>query len=214
MKTSVKYICVADTETGGLPDSNKKAFDDIALSEVAMVVIDCEELKIVDEYSATIAPYKEGLIYDPKAVEVNGLSKKILEESGSQLKDVYKTIKSYLTKYKNPRQKAILCGHNFTGFDMPFFENMFTYFNENIYDFVKWVEDTQKLAYFSMLESENYKLSTCCLKYGIDLQEAHRALADTRANALLMIEFIKNMRGSGKEAAGIVQPRLRDHFKI
>lgn len=86
----------------------------------------------MDEYSATIAPYKEGLIYDPKAVEVNGLSQKILEESGSQLKDVYKTIKSYLTKYKNPRQKAILCGHNFTGFDMPFFENMFTYFNENI----------------------------------------------------------------------------------
>lgn len=195
MKSQVKYIVMADTETGGLPNSNVKAFDDIALCEVALVVIDVPNLKICDEFSAIIKPYKEGLIYSAEAEEVHKITKQVIDEQGIELKDAFKIVKQYLTKYKNPYHKAIFGGHNFAGYDMSFFENMFSFFEDDIYNYVKWVEDTQKLAYYAFPELPNYKLTTCCNAVGVELVEAHRALQDTKSNALLMIELLKWIQG-------------------
>ena len=128
MKTTANFMVVADTETGGLPckaskgKPEKKAFFDVPLCEVALVAIDLVNLKIVDEYSEIISPYKDGLEYSPEAERVHGLSLKHLTENGESVKNVYKSVKSFLTKYKNPRVGTILCGHNFQLFDIPFFE--------------------------------------------------------------------------------------------
>lgn len=216
MNTSVKYIVMADTETGGLPNKDNKAFLDVALIEVACVVVDCINLTIVDRYSNIIKPYKEDLEYNPKAEETHGISKKMIDELGKDCKVVYKEIKDLLKKYTNPRQKAILGGHNFTGFDLPFFEEMFKFYGDNLYDYVKWVEDTQKLEYYSTLESENYKLGTCCSRNGIELVEAHRALKDTEANAELMISYLKKLRGYGVKNSNIQdkEERFRDTFQL
>ena len=73
MKSTIRYVIVADTETGGLPSKGgkgkpaKKAFVDVALCEIALVVVDLWEMKIVEEYDAIIAPYTEGLEYNPNA---------------------------------------------------------------------------------------------------------------------------------------------------
>lgn len=216
MNTSVKYIVMADTETGGLPNKDSKAFLDVALIEVACVVVDCLTLSIVDRYSNIIKPYKDGLEYNPKTEETHGITRKMIDELGVDCKVVYKDVKELLKKYTNPRQKAILGGHNFTGFDMPFFEEMFRFYDDDIYNYVKWVEDTQKLEYYTTLEGENYKLGTCCTRHGIELVEAHRALKDTESNAELMISYLKRLRGYGASAveAPVKEERFRETFQL
>lgn len=225
MKTTANYIIVADTETGGLPckaskgKPEKKAFFDVALCEVALVVIDLNSLKIVSEYEALIQPYKDGLEYNPEAEKVHGLSVQNLKENGEDVKTVYQAIKALLLKYKNPRIGSILCGHNFQLFDVPFFEGLFEFNNDSLWNYVKFVEDTMKLSWYRAIEQENYKLGTCCRLEGVELVDAHRALVDTRANALLMLKYIEHMRGTGGSAAPAISPtrkesRFREKFQL
>ena len=74
---------------------------------------------------------------------------------------------------------------------------MFKWNKDDLYNYVRWVEDTQKMAYYRAIEQENYKLGTCCRLEGVELVDAHRALVDTRANAQLMLKYIEHMRGTG-----------------
>lgn len=219
MKTSAKYVIVGDFETGGLPNKDKKAFLDIALCEVALCVIDMEKLEIVEEYNEIFIPhYKEGLIYDPKAFEATGMSMGLLEGKGIPLRDIFRSMKDIFKKYKNPRQGCTLCGHNWVQFDMPFLRNMFEFMGDNIDDYVTFVVDTMMLAHWSVLEQTNYKLGTCCEENGINLVGAHRALADTRANAELLIEYVKKLRGEGVNSVTVSEDvevvRFRESFTL
>lgn len=214
-KSSVKYAIVQDYETGGLPDKDHQPFIDIALCEVACVVVDMEKLEVIEEYQSLFKPhYKDGLVYTPKALEVNGLTLDMLEEQGKDPKIIYKEIKDLYVKYKNPRQGAIVCGHNFTGFDHPFTIELFKYYGDDVWKYVKWVEDTQKLAYYSSLEQQDYKLATCCSNNDIALVGAHRAIYDTRSNAQLFITYIKKLRGEGAVSQSNVEESFREQFKF
>lgn len=213
MDSSIKYVIVQDYETGGLPSAKKLPFLDVPVCEVACVVVDMKTLTCIDEYQSLFQPhYKEGLVYDEKALEVNHLTLEQLEQGGKDVLQVYKDLRELYTKYKNPRHGAILAGHNYTGFDHPFTEALFKYCGDDVTKYVKWVEDTQKLAYYSSLSQENYKLSTCCANNGISLVDAHRAIHDTRANALLFIEYIKKLR-SIATAQEKTQESFRDTFR-
>lgn len=223
-KSNLRYITVSDTETSGLPSKGGKgkepvlAFHDILLVEVAAVVIDIWELKIVEEYDAIIKPYKDKYVWQPQAEATHGLSEAHLFENGEDIKDVYQAYKGLLTKYKNTKVGAVLCGHNFQGFDIPFIEAMFQYHGDDLYNYVRWIEDTQKLAYYRAIEQENFKLGTCCRKEGIELVDAHRALTDTRANAYLMLKYIEIMRGGGltqsEAPAQRKESRFRETFQL
>lgn len=198
MKTGIKYVIVQDYETGGLPNKTLKPFIDIALCEVACVVIDMQTLSIIDEYQNLFKPhYKGDLVYQQEALNVNGLTLEMMEEKGVDARDIYKDLKALYLLYKNPRHGAVICGHNFTAFDHPFTVNMFEYFGDDVWNYVKWVEDTQKIAYYSSVEQQDYKLHTCCMENSIELVDAHRAIHDTRANAQLFISYIKRLRGEG-----------------
>ena len=223
MKSTIRYVIVADTETGGLPSKGgkgkpaKKAFVDVALCEIALVVVDLWEMKIVEEYDAIIAPYTEGLEYNPNAEAVHGLSVAHLTQNGQDIKDVYLATKTYLKKYANSKIGAVLAGHNFQLFDIPFFEEMFAFCKDNLWDYVKFVEDTMKMAWYRAEEQENYKLGTCCRQEGVELVDAHSALHDTRANALLFLKYIAALRGTG--AAAQTAPtqrksRFRETFQL
>ena len=215
MKSSVKYVVVQDYETGGLPSGTKAPFLDIALCEVACVVVNMETLTIEKEYQALFKPnYKENLIYEPQALQVNGLTMDMMEENGIDAKQIYKDLKSIYLEYKNPRHGALVCGHNFVGFDHPFTIEMFRYFNDDVWKYVKWVEDTQKLAYYANLQQQDYKLSTCCDENGISLVDAHRAIYDTRANAQLFIAYIKKLRGEGVANVTAEEKPFRENFKF
>lgn len=217
MKTSAKYIIVADWETGGLPNSKQKAFFDVPAVEWAMSCIDLEKLEIIDRYSAILPyNYKEDLIgYSEEVTAVHGITKEMQEANSVPLKEIYKTLKSWFSKYKNPRQLCTIAGHNFVTFDKPFLENFFIYMNDDINNYVRFWLDTMQLAHLSALEQIDFKLGTCCQLAGVDLVEAHRAQNDVDANALLLISYIKKLRGEGQtQLSNKKKIRFRNTFEL
>lgn len=221
-QANLRYVIVSDTETSGLPSKGGKgkpevkAFWDILLVEVAAVVVDLFEMKIVKEYDAIIKPYKEDYIWSPAAEQTHGLSQNYLNDNGLDIEDVYYDYKNILTTYKNNKVKAVLCGHNFQGFDIPFIEGLFEFHKDDLWEYVRWVEDTQKMAYYRATEQTDYKLETCCRKEGVELVDAHRALNDTRANALLFMKYISVLRGEGAAQAPTqtIESRFRETFQL
>lgn len=215
MKTSAKYVIMFDFETGGIPNKDLRAFYDVAAIEIALVVIDLEKLSITEEKSFIFKDnYKDGLIYTKEAEAVHGITKEMREENGVELKTIYKEICNLFKKYKNPRQMCHMGGHNIS-FDIPFLKNFFEFMGDNIDNYVKFYSDTMLFAHMSALEQENYQLHTCCQLNGIDLVNAHRALDDTKANALLMIEYIKKLRGEGSSSKKEEKKsRFRETFAI
>lgn len=216
MKTSSNYIIVYDFETGNLSNSKCIAFENAPLVEIAMVCIDMQTLQLIDEIDL-IFPYgyKEDLVYSEQALETHEITKEIQDENFTPLKDIYKTCKQWFTKYKNPRQMCTLAGHNIVGFDNPFLRNFFNYMGDDIDKYVKYYIDTMQLAHMSALEQMDYKLGTCCQLAGIDLVDAHRALNDTKANAQLMISYIKKLRGEGQQSIQEKkEQRYRESFQL
>lgn len=218
MKTSSKYVMVYDLETGGLPSEKKLPFLDIAIVEMSVVVVDMEILSIVEEKSFMFQrDYKDGLIYTPEAEAVHGVSKEMQKESGIPLKDIFKELVKMFGKYKNPRQKCTVCGHNATGFDFPFLVEFFSFMKSDINEYVKFQIDTMQMCHMAAVEQVDYTLRTCCNIHGIDLVNAHRALDDTRANALLFIELIKKLRNEGSavtSSSSNTEERFRETFQI
>ena len=197
MKTSSEYIIFFDFETGGLPNKNARAFYEVPLVETAMVVVDMEKLEICEECSMIFeSDYKEDLLpVSAEALAVHGITKEIQESKGVPLKEIYKKWLDLFKKYKNPRQMCTIAGHNAVGFDTPFLKNFFEYMGDSIDNYVKYYLDTMQIAHMAALEQQDYKLHTCCELFNIDIVNAHRALDDTKANALLGIEYIKLLRG-------------------
>jgi DNA polymerase-3 subunit alpha (Gram-positive type) len=201
MKSSSKYLICYDCETGSIPSKDKPAFDTIALIEIAFAVIDMEKLEICEEVSMILPhDYKEGLVYSAEAEAIHGITESIQNEKAISLKEAYKKCLEIFKRYKNPRQLCTLCGHNIVGFDNAFLENFFKFMGDDLSKYVKFSLDTMQLAHMAYGESENYQLHTICDKEGIDLVNAHRAGDDTYANALLMINFVKKLRGEGTTA--------------
>ena len=216
MKTSCNYILVYDFETGNLCNSKCIAFENAPCVEIAMVCIDMKTLEIVDELDR-IFPYnyKEDLIYSEQATAVHGITEQMQEELATPLKDIYKELKTWFTKYKNPRQLCTLAGHNIVGFDNPFMKNFFAYMKDDIDNYVKYYIDTMQIAHMAALEQMNYQLGTCCQLAGIDLVDAHRALNDTKANAQLFISYVKKLRGEGQQSnVEKKEERYRESFQL
>lgn len=216
MKTSAKYIIVADWETGGLPNSKQRAFFDVPAVEWAMSCVDLQTLEIIDQYSAILPyNYKEDLVgYSEEATAVHGITREMQEVNSVPLKEIYKTMKTWFTKYKNPRQMCTIAGHNFVSFDKPFLENFFSYMQDDINNYVRFWLDTMNLAHLSALEQADYKLGTCCQLAGIDLVEAHRAQQDVNANAMLLISYIKKLRGEDQVRGESKKVRFRNTFEL
>lgn len=216
MKTASKFVIVFDTETGSLPSKENRAFYEVALIEATFCVVDMEKLEICEELDVMLPDeYKEGLIYSPQAEEVHGITKAIRQANGKPLKDCYKSILELYKKYKNPRQGITMVAHNHN-FDKPFLENFFEFMGGNLEEYVKYWLDTMQFSHMAALEQSDYKLTTCCSEYGIDLIDAHRSSTDTRATAQLFIEFVKRLRGVGLSANNTAEKivRYRETFQL
>lgn len=221
MKTQCNYVIFFDFETGGLCSKEKKAFYDVPIVELALVVIDMYTLNIVEQVSLIAQPdYKEGLEYSAKAIETHKITLEMQRENGVDIKEIYKKTVEMFKKYKNPKQMVTLGGHNIMSYDMPFMRNMFEYFGDDVDNYVRYYYDTLSMAHIAALEQDNYQLATCCAVNGIDLIGAHRALADTAANAQLFIQYVARIRGlmqnnsSNKEAGNEVVERFREKFYL
>jgi len=214
----VADIVIWDIETGGF----KK--EDNGLAEIAMIVIDSETLLEKDRYECVIAPYEqpsgEMSTYNPKALEVNGLTMKQIN-NGIPAKQAVKEIKEFCAKYKKTMKggqgKLIPAGHNLVGFDIPYL----TFFLE-IFK-VKYSDLFHPLAIDTMLWTRlkwtrdgsiaNHKLGTACDMAGVALVDAHRAMNDVEGNAELVRHFIRSMRQQG-QVTQAKKKRFREKFRF
>jgi len=215
MKSKLKYAIVTDTETGGLAPRDGEAFNEIALTEIAFVCIDMVSLEIIDKDSWLIKPYKEGLIYSKIAQEVSGITPKLLEEKGEDIKEVHRQTRDFIKKYtKGKTGKPTIVGHNIYDFDRPFFENMYEFCGDDWTKYIYGYQDTQMWSHIKYVENTNYKLGTICKGLGVELPDADRGLPDTIANAQMFIKMVKLLRSEKVESGSSSGNRFRDKFKL
>jgi len=211
MKYNYNFI-VLDTETGGLPSKTKLATIDIALTEVAVVVIDNESLEVTHKDSWLMKPYDDSCEYNPRAAEVSGITKQMCKVEGLEIEQVYKNLLKVLKANKKGRLKPIMVMQN-KGFDIPFIENLFAIFNDNFHNYIECVEDTLEWGRYKWIEKPNFKLGSLADYCGLDLVQAHRALPDTVMTAKIWIHFMKCLRGEGQEVQE-ESVAYRENFKF
>lgn len=207
-----KFI-VCDVETGGLIGKNKRAVFDVALTEIAFVVVE-EDLSISEQKSWLIKPYSETAEYNKGAEEASGITKAMCQEQGQDILLVGKEVSEFMKRHKQGNRLPVMVGHNFDDFDSYFLQGLFEWCKLDLMKFVQDTsEDTLKWSRLCWRESNNYKLGTCADNAGIVLKDAHRASTDTYATALLWVYFMKRLRGEGV-ATEVKKKRFRDTFEL
>lgn len=138
--------------------------------------------------------------YNKEALELTGLPIEKLLKEGVEREDAFNIIQNFFRKYKVGNSKPIVAGHNITKFDNDFMIKLFEDFNQ---DFLKSVNtfmiDTLQWAYVKWFDMSGFNLGSCVNEVGLTLKEAHRALADTVANAKFLIKMLKSLRGEGDQ---------------
>jgi DNA polymerase III alpha subunit (gram-positive type) len=207
-------IIVTDVETGGLPARlKKKATIEVALTEIAFVVIDNVSLEIIDRKSWLFKPYSDGLIYELEAEKVSGISKSYVQQNGLDMAVAFNDIEAFLKKHKRGTKKPYLCGHNIIDFDLEFIMNLFEMNKRDASDyFDDFILDTLKLSRVAIVEAPKFNLGACCELFNIEHTQAHRALTDTVATAKLIIEILKRLRSEGSETKN--QKKYRHSFQF
>lgn len=167
------FVCF-DFETTGT-----KYYEGDKIIEIGAVKI--VNGKITEKFQSMVDP--EGRKIDPKAQEVNKITEEELigaPTPDQMLQDFYKFAKG-----------TTLIGHNIKGFDMIFLVGEG---NRCRWKFDNEVLDTLELARKYIFGVKNYKLGTLCEKLGVKLENAHRAIYDTIANAEMFIKICEMMK--------------------
>lgn len=206
----VSPFVVIDFETGGL-DKKKHA-----LTEIAMYAIEGDSLQEIGRYESLIQPY--GKEYDPKALQITGLSLEKLEREGKPFKEVCKEVEDFLNTanvyQSRTGYKPIIVAHNalFEVGCLQHLQNeggvpidkllhgMIDYYG----NFIPSVVDTMHLAKFlwaANSRQKKYTLEAVMERAGIPLIDAHRAMNDVLPSTDFLKWVIKLLRGA--ESGGI-----------
>jgi DNA polymerase-3 subunit alpha (Gram-positive type) len=226
MKSSYNYF-IFDLETTGLKPGVEKWSDKevseselkvlksktAAVIEIAIIILN-ENLNKIAEYSSGVMRMYDDRGIEQAALDHNGITRQQIEQ-GRDSKEVYKELMKFIKDTKITKSKLILCGQNIIKFDNPHFEDFFRVHGGDLWKHVDngFFLDTLLLGRCKHIESENYQLGTLCKNVGISLTDAHRAMRDTRANADLIINYIRALRGEGTGATK-KEERLRIKFQF
>ena len=164
--------------------------------------------KVDDVLTLKIAPIRKK--YEAGALKVNGLKwEDILKFENPQL--AYNKIVKFLEKYMpyeergyyNNNDKFVFCAYNIK-FDLPFLESFFRLnkdyklnrFYRRILDPYFILSQMQELYKLNgnRFPLKNLKLGTVCEHYGVELNNAHTAEADTMALRELTYKIAENFK--------------------
>lgn len=187
-----------DVETTGLYPSKH------AIVQLAYIVeIDGEEVHREVLYAAPDANQE---ITD-KALEITGFTQKEILEWPSQ-KDLYNRFKKVINRYVDPFDKSdkmFIGGYN-VSFDVDFLRALFKRHGDNYFGSYFWFAtlDPARVAAFLLWtgliatsEAQDFKLGTLCTIFGVELNEAHDAMADVEATR----QVAYRMQGTAAPAA-------------
>lgn len=166
--------------------------------------------------------------YSPQALEVTKISRLMLESDGVDKTEAYNMVKSFINKHTVGNSKPIISGHNIgwlprrivkkreispNGFDNPFMEKWFWENGGDFFDSINDViMDTLQMSRIKWSSLSSYSLGVCANEVGLTLEEAHRALPDTIANAKYLIKLLKSLRGEGSQESKYVRRKYDFNF--
>lgn len=159
---------VFDTETGGLNPAED------ALASIAVVTLD-EQLNEIDRYYTLIIEPNKNL--GQEALNVNGLTIEQIIKDGKPIENVLEEVHELLDGSEN-----ILVAHNIQ-FDASFLN--FRGFN------ITSGIDTMLLSR-RVFPKQPAKLSAVCMRFGIEVKDAHNSLGDVLLTAEALRKFAKS----------------------
>ena len=191
MKSQFEVYLPFDLETTGLLRDNP------AILEAAFCPFN-QDLEDLKEFDSGIIKVYDNRIVTEGALKANGITREQIT-NGKDSQKVADELVKYLKSLANTPSKIVLCGQNSDEFDIPILIDFFEVHGYKLENYVNtsFTIDTMWWARVKHKESENYKLGTLCQNVGIDLVQAHRALADTRATKELVKSYISSLRGEG-----------------
>jgi len=152
------------------------------------------------------------LTYNPEALEVTKISKELMLSEGVDVEEAVAQCKEMIERYTIGNNKPILAGHNIKKFDNAHFEDFMGGAMSLSRITNSFQIDTLEWARLRFFELSNFSLGTCANAVGITLTGAHRALPDTIANAKLLIELLKGMRGEGSQESTYKRKKYTFNF--
>lgn len=226
MAALVPNYTIYDFETGGLSALKNP------MTELGMLGIKGDTLEELDRFALLCQPYyNPDLVYEPKALEVTGISIDLLLREGVDIKQIVDRAIEHFQKLNptnNFRNKPYLVGHN-VRFDNSFLAAIFKHCKK---DLSKWVNgdvdfygnfvpatidtlDLMKMAFGNDTTMTNFKLGTCVEKSGLQQADAHRAMSDIVPTKDLLIQCIKKLRSQGQDMEKINKEySFRHHFQF
>ena len=159
-----------------------------------------------DEVIEVAALDNEGLTYEslsrperritPFITKITNITNEMVENSPNE-ETVIKNFVDFI-KNNNPDRKAIyLIGHNIHSFDLPFIKAKCAKYKIK---FPKiYALDTLRMSQYILNERYN-KLETLCELFGVDNQNAHRALSDVWATYTIYCNLCKFFKRDTKKS--------------
>jgi len=172
-----------DTETTGISHYKCCVIQLAALIELEGEIVEMIDLKM--------RPH-DGAIIEKAALDVHGLSEETImsfDDSSIGMAALKSTLSTYVNKF-DKNDKFIIAGYN-VKFDIDHLRQMFLRTNDKYFgSFFFWpsvdVQHYVALEIAKGLRLPNYRLSTVCEHYGIEI-EAHEALSDIMATRALYL---------------------------
>lgn len=220
MKQKFHNIVVFDCETGGLDKKNNLHAIHHPITQIALLGIDGLTLSEITRYSS----YIKGRIankkyigystvhdqeYQAGALQHTGITIEKLEAEGKDYKVVCNEICDFFEQCMSGSNfhKIILAGHN-VGYDIPFLQYLFKLCKKDLSKYVQGYMshtgefvpadfDTQYLSRIkSTDENMKHNLTEVSGREGIELVDAHEAMADVCATAEVLKKYIMTLRNS------------------
>jgi len=237
------YIVCLDWETGGLdPQKNPvtqigmEVLDPVTLKSIASYSSYIKPYPKKDVAKGRIKKLairgasEDTYEYTEKALSYTNVTMELLDEKGQDIMVVMAEMID-IFKLANPTNarnyKPIILGQNIT-FDIGFLQHIFTYCGEKIDKYLNCNKDffgNQQPIYFDTLflakqyYASNDRFTSHALgllsdDLGIELVNAHDAMADVEATSGIFRIFMKNMKSLGSLLTDDFTERARDHFKF
>lgn len=161
---------IFDVETTGL----SAIYDSI----IELAAVKMYKGNVIDTFEAFINPHEP---LSSTIISLTGITDAMLQEQGQDERVVMESFKAFT-------KDCILVAHN-ASFDMGFLNT--TYRKLNIEEANNPVIDTLELSRVLHPELKSHRLNTLAKKYGIHLEQHHRAVFDSETTGHLLFAFLK-----------------------